>query len=151
MVHFYKKLLNEKLVPWEQGTKLSLNTPGQDFYVLGVLTPGWGEAIPLLLISCLKWEHTTVYYSTILHKTITTYGYHKDYRLIYKYIYTKYMSSTSNFSPLAPSLTFDLVSSIQSVRVKSATFKNEIVLELFELLAQCTHHPCAGFLKIRHI
>ena len=53
---FLQKLLTEKP---------SLNTPGQDFYVLGVFTPGWGEAIPLLLNSSLKWEHTTI---TILHK-----------------------------------------------------------------------------------
>ena len=52
---FLQKLLTEKP---------SLNTPGQDFYVLGVLTQGRGEAIPLLLISCLKWEHT------ILHKVL---------------------------------------------------------------------------------
>ena len=50
---FLQKLLTEKP---------SLNTPGQDFYVLGVLTPGWGEAIPLLLISSLEWEHTTIQY-----------------------------------------------------------------------------------------
>ena len=37
---FLHQLLGENIVPWDQGTKLSLNTPEQDFCVLGVITPG---------------------------------------------------------------------------------------------------------------
>ena len=40
---------------------------------------------------------------------------------------------------MAPSLILHLVSSVQSVIVKGATFKNKIVFQLFELLTQGTY------------